>query len=425
MSKLRHLLIILLLGLLPFHAFLITWIKSRLPSLSLIAGWKEALVVLIIGVCVIEIWEKRKKVKVDRLDVAVLLYIGVSLIWAIVQRETITQWIFGFRVDVLPFVLFIALRHVVWDQTAILYKVMMGTGAAVIIFGLLQALILPREFLTYFGYGTAQGMLQPDSAITGCQYLEHTPKVCRAISTFGGPTRYGVYLLVLAGVVLPYIRNKRAIFSAMSVFIIASIILTYSRSVWIAAAAMVLIGSFFFATKRLRWVMAGMLTAGVVVLIVAGYMVKDLDQHQSLLRSILVRASSTGAHITYIQDGVKVLAENPMGIGLGKVGPASLRFEPFLTENWFLQIAIEMGVAGLLIFLWILFEMALGLYKKKTPVHWGVLLTLIGICITGLFTHSFEESAATLLLVTAAAMLIFAGGVDAAKSSSRSPLHLQ
>ncbi len=404
----RHILVLILVGLIPFHAFLITWLRDVWPAGGFLAAWKEGLMVLLLLIGGGELILKRHSIKLDRLDLALSIYIGVALIWGIVQKETVTQWLFGMRIDVLPFIVFGVLRHVTWSeqQKEQLYKVIYISSVIILSFGILQALVLPRDFLVNFGYGTAQDMLTAGEAITGCQYLEHTAKVCRAIATFGGPTRYGVYLLVIAGVVLPFLRTKKRHLTIVGGLIALNIFLTYSRSVWVAAAVMVIIGSFFFASKKMRRVLAGLIIIGVVAVGVTGILVKDLDQHQSLLRSIIVRASSSGEHMTYLKKGLDVLVAHPMGIGLGTVGPASLRFTPFLTENWFLQIAIEMGMVGIAAFMWMLIEMGMRLYKTMTVENRGLLLALIGICVTGLFTHSFEESAATVTLLTVGSALL-------------------
>ncbi|MFA6521866.1 MAG: hypothetical protein WCT53_05810, partial [Candidatus Gracilibacteria bacterium] len=74
--RVRWLLLALLIGLAPFHAFLITWAKSALPG-ELAVGlsvWREAAVISIGFIVVIEILVKKRLPKLDALDFAIIGY---------------------------------------------------------------------------------------------------------------------------------------------------------------------------------------------------------------------------------------------------------------------------------------------------------------------------------------------------------------
>ncbi|MBI2453683.1 hypothetical protein HYV58_00725 [Candidatus Peregrinibacteria bacterium] len=83
-----------------------------------------------------------------------------------------------------------------------------------------------------------------------------------------------------------------------------------------------------------------------------------------------------------------------------------MRFEKSLTENWYLQIAVEMGIAGLFLFLLMLATLSKRLLTADDETNGrGLFLALLGIGIAALFTHAFEETTAMIIFA------ILAGGV--------------
>ena len=66
---------------------------------------------------------------------------------------------------------------------------------------------------------------------------------------------------------------------------------------------------------------------------------------------------------------------------------------PHITENWFLQIAVETGVLGGLLFLALCLISLLGLRSSTKILPQSVFLMIIGISIAALFLHAWEDSA--------------------------------
>lgn len=425
-KKGRGILLLILVGLSPFHAFLITWLKSATGKSSIIEGfsaWREMVIVLI-GICiVIELIYKKKVPQVKAVDLFIMGYVLLAFLWLPFQtgaaRDNLskggfTQWALGFRFDVIPLLFYLMAKQVEWKRYDIV-KALIISGLIVMIFGILHATILPRDFLTHFGYSTSQGELQPDSPISGCQYLEHTDRVCRATSTFGGPTRYGSYLLLLLGMGLALFgafkghTTKRLLIAGFVLLALGNIFLTYSRSIWVATLGMIfLFGLLHLKEKKwIPWnkktaVVSGIITLLLVTAGVFSYQYLQRNQNgpaiPQFFKSLFVRTNSTLAHFSFMEAGIKKVQENPMGTGLGTAGPASARFEKFLTENWYLQIAVEMGVMGGLLFIAICFLLITHVSTQGSWYAKGILLSFVGVCIAGLFTHSFEETTTALLL---------------------------
>jgi hypothetical protein len=151
------------------------------------------------------------------------------------------------------------------------------------------------------------------------------------------------------------------------------------------------------------------------------------------------------------------IVRHPLGLGLGSAGPASNRTSdacvflsadgdaswaeghpelcvflgetqvlpldrvctcPFLTENWYLQIGVEMGIAGFLLFFLLIICILLQLARKKNVLlHYSTFFAFLGVSIAALFLHAWEDSAVayTLWILTAASLAqapgrVFSGG---------------
>jgi len=142
-------------------------------------------------------------------------------------------------------------------------------------------------------------------------------------------------------------------------------------------------------------------------------------------------------------EAAKVMVANPFGLGLGSAGPASNRVSdacvylpedgdaswaadrpdlcvflgekqvqpddrecscPFLPENWYLQIGVELGIMGFALFILIIFFVIRMLRQSKDySLGEGVLLGFVGISIAALFLHAWEDSAVAYTLWVLAA----------------------
>lgn len=431
LASLRAYLMIALAALAPFHAFFITWVRSAAGSenvadapfgrayvlaspqlglaVQILAAWREIIVVIICLTVALEFLRDKKFPKFDLLDALIIGYTLLALLFFPLHTglAEAKQWLYGFRFDVLPFVFFLFLRHAdaaLGARRGLLVRVALISSAVVLIFGIAQAVFLPHDFLMNFGYSNYLGGYRPDVAISACQQLEHTDLVCRAVSVFAGPTRYGTYLLLIAGLLLPYMIKKsshRLLTIGMFTLTFANVLLTFSRSIWIGAFVTLVVLFMWLVRRRMKITIA---LAGVAVFFLGGLFLSlnvedSAHRNISLFKSLFIRDISTNEHIAYLKEGLNLAAAHPLGMGLGTVGPASVHFTKLLTENWYLQIALEMGVLGLVLFCAILVVISKKLLKKKNWVSRGLFLSLLGISVAGLFTHSFEETTTVLLLM--------------------------
>jgi O-antigen ligase len=112
--------------------------------------------------------------------------------------------------------------------------------------------------------------------------------------------------------------------------------------------------------------------------------------------------NSNSDHLAAVKRSLASVAANPLGYGPGTAGPASLRDRlqtGFIGENYYLQLAIEVGVIGLVIFLGIIGIVGWQLWRAgaQNDVALALAASLAGISIINLFLHGWSDSTIALM----------------------------
>jgi O-antigen ligase len=240
----------------------------------------------------------------------------------------------------------------------------------------------------------------------------------RLQSTLSGPNQAGLWLLIpwtitLLGVFKNFKLKPILLFGLFDI----ALFLTFSRSAWVAAFVIFLIllwqhrNQYYPVIQKLlkKILWAAGITSVCVVLIAS-----------------VLRPDSTRDHIQKPMAAIAEIIRYPLGQGLGAAGPASNRVNdtcltfnagadvtwaqahpdlcifvnnkqvqpeaacscPNLPENWYLQMGIEFGLLGFV--LWILL---LWFILKERFKIWFISLPFLGVCIASMFLHSWESSA--------------------------------
>jgi len=222
--------------------------------------------------------------------------------------------------------------------------------------------------------------------------------------------------------------------------LLGALFLTFSRAAWIAAFVMAMVTLCRSVPRRLLKSAA----VGAVLIVVAIAVTASL-----LFPSVFFRLSSSRGHLTRPLQAIGHMVDHPFGEGLGAAGPASNRVSetcvflrpqddpswakttprlcvflgqtqvqpadhvcrcPFLPENWYLQIGVELGVLGFVLFVGLVIVMLvrLGDLRHMTEdrrhtmgsgmdVAYVLRLTsyvsFLGVSIAALFLHAWEDSA--------------------------------
>lgn len=432
----RERLIVALVVLLPLHALLVT-VGTRLIAgpghapLPALALWKELLVVAILALAAVEIWKiwrAGQRPACDLLDLLVVAFFALAVGSAAWHGTATPKLLLGLRYDVLAPLAFVVLRHAPWSDWARsrLLWALVWVGTAVAAIGL-AGLVLPASFFAALGYATDfHSLYLPDSPLAPFSQIGGTA-IRRAQSTLSGPNQLGLWLIVPIGALLASARRLgRARALALGALLAAALAATFSRTAWIGAVAGTLAVGALQVGPRLarRWLLpvAGLLAAAVLVGVLAA-------------PATIVRLSSSRGHFEQPLEAVHRLLATPWGEGLASAGPASSRFAdacvmlqpkddprwaaaqpelcvflgdqqvqptdrlcrcPFHPENWYLQIAVELGWPGLILWIGIL---ALALWKlwplarAREPLGTAAAVALLGTAVGALFLHAWEDTA--------------------------------
>ena len=395
-----------LVAIMPFHAFLSVWAGHLFGHQSLWQSWKEVLLLILTGFAAIGVFQEPARLK--RLHhpaiYASLGFVVVGLVVSLAAHVSLTAVAFGLKTDT-EFLLAMMLAWLASDRwlTDRLQKAVLATSGLVILFGLLQVYVLPADWLAHFGYGpaTIQPYLRVDPAV----------KAVRILSTLGGPNQFGSFLLLPLGLVgWRFLRRPRWWQIA---YLIAGLVVlwhTYARSaaLGIAVVAVILLA----ARLPKAWRLPSLI--GIVALVVAGLFLvpSALNRYPHLQYYIFHEtahnsgaAASTDEHEAASRAGLRIAEHHLGGMGLGSAGPATFHTgHPLIPEDDYLQLAIETGIIGLLLFMAIQISLGWRLTSNAVPQPLGMPLvaTLVGIGVINFFLHGWADSSTALVFWTTA-----------------------
>ncbi len=437
-TSFRERLSLVLLALLPFHALFVTAFHQFLGSSAPVFLWKEIVLVIILFVSICEIFVEKKYRSVDVLDILLVGIFFFGVAQSITLDVPLKQLLFGLKYDFLAPLSFVILRRVEWSDVfqSVVQKILLIDAVLLCVYGI-ATLFLPDAFFTFLGYSDLHSLYIPGAQLAPFQYLEASD-IRRIQSVMSGPNQFGIWLLIPLSIVVSQWKNSKARSNwlacpelaervAIGFLFFIVIFLTFSRSAWIAGS-FIIIASFFpqllqHWKNRLYSLLFGIISIGIVV--------SFLWIHFS--GSVFLRMQSSLDHFRKPMNAISLIIHHPFGLGLGSAGPASNAVSdacvflpqdadaswakvhpnlcvftgdtqvqpidrachcPVLTENWYLQWGVEMGVLGVIASLLLPFFF-FWKYWKHQEKRW-ILLAFLGVSIAGIFLHSFEDSAVAL-----------------------------
>lgn len=404
---------LVLIVLLPFHAFISTWGGTAIGPLSVWKSWKEVLLATLVLIVTIQAFLDPKMFKhfwgswITKLIVAY----GV---W-----HVIITLLVGNQADALAFGLAINLRIVsmfliggvvayyLKPSLEALTKLILLPASVVFGFGLLQIFLLPYDFLAYFGY-KAGVTIAPFNTID--QQIDQL----RIMSTLRGPNPLGAYLVLpgvlLFGLIISVTERfkkglskklfKNAIgLTALFVGLLIVLYGSHSRSAWLGFV--VSAGVYLIVILSTRWRLI-LLSAGLVGLVIGSFGIYQL-RDTSFVQNVILHdnpeigpeQTSNSDHTLAIKDALGDIKQRPLtGCAPGCAGPASF-YDPDgakLSENYYLQIAQEVGVVGLGLFLAINILVGIQLFiRRQDALALALFASLIGISVANLLLHVWAD----------------------------------
>ncbi len=399
-----------LLAYMPMHIFLSTWLGTSFNILPWAKVAKDIVLVfgfiLVLAASVRQTWF-RPLLK-NKLLWLILAYTSLTVLLALLKPTDQDAEILGviYNTRFLLFFLYgVLLSHLFEPKQLIQKSVMVVVAAATVVlfFGIIQYTVLPNDALTHVGYSRANGVLP-------AFFIDEKPDLERAMSTLRDPNSFGSYVIITGMIGLALLlktkkQNLKYTGAGLLTLSLLCLWFTFSRSAWIGfvlAAAVALVLSMDrhkLTPKVVRYM--GMLVAAVII--IAGAMFFAL-RNTYFVQNVIFHADESTVledpnqlRTRFWRESLEAVGNNPLGYGPGTAGLASIRNETqgtTLNENYYLQIAYEVGIVGLVLLLSIImFVGAKLLLRKDDWLTLGLFASFIGLAFTNFLVHIWSNEA--------------------------------
>ena len=261
------------------------------------------------------------------------------------------------------------------------------------------------------------------------KYLEKS--FARSPGFFNSPQTFGNYILLVLPVVFGLSfhsnnRREKRWLQLSGLIVLTAIIFSYTRGVWLGLIG----GLIFMAILRSKKFLLSVLTA-----IVVGCLLLTFIPSSKLTRRVVGTLTSerpVGDRIYFWEGSLKIIRDYPI-TGLGWEGfglvypeykPAEGRQLVSNAHNNFIDMAVDSGLLGLGIFIWLLvtiYKVGFQIFKKLEEgyfkgIAWGFLGSLTAFLIAGLSQYNFGDSEVVMLFYFLLGMVMVIPRIKEAKS---------
>lgn len=429
LHKTAFLLIALVVFFMPFSAFILTWIKYAFKlsdsTFFIISLWKEYILGLLFLIIGIDLFRSRKNdFKLLKIDKIVLSFFLVVFLYFLFFNLPLYQKILGVRYDTEFLLFYVAARLLFFNlkEFKIITYIFLASASTALIFGLLQISFLPPGFMLNFGYSkNMEEYVKTGALSTYAEVDPSLPNVYRIQSSFPGALQFSSYLIILFSFYFIFIflfrKYKKYIFILITLLSCFALYSAHTRSAWIAVAVLFL-SSLFFLIKNKKILITTILSllifsSASIFIFLNNHDVQTIILHGEFREGELF--GSTQAHFDSLIDSADLFIKNPLGNGIGYSGPASkINQKPVFTENGYLQVGLELGFLGLILFMLVVTGFLASLreiyinnkenFQKYLSI--GLFLALLGVSVNNIFLHTFTDTATSYTLFIFIGMLI-------------------
>ena len=385
-----------LIALLP-HELILRWLRNLtdIPGIIVtgVSLWKEVVLTALI-LAVLLLWiRKELQTRAFKLDwlwgslIAAVLIAVLSVLFS----SDLVRALAALREYLEPMFVFgiVLVLRPSRESLAKLLQAWLIVGIMMAALGLWQGLSWQKLDYVRWGFGKPSGQIGiPATYVLGDRYI-------RPPSTVSGPNELAMHMALLilftSGSFFEKQMSRRWLFMVGVAIFVSCLVMTLSRSTLlglIVGGALLL----FLYRKKYYDLVKNSPTVWIAVVIL-GIVAAALLAMKS---GMFIRIKDTVLnlqeeyHIREIADAIQYLIRHPEGVGMGLVGPRQGFFFPpptkFSVEGSLFQIAMEMGVWGLLIWLIFWFVGLQRLLHIRNNVRDGLLMTIETTAFTGWVT---------------------------------------
>jgi len=283
-------------------------------------------------------------------------------------------------------------------------------ASLVALFGVAQY-FLPHDLLTHAGYTLERG-------VKPLFFIDDKPDLPRVMSTLKDPNSLGAYLIlpiILSG--LAFTKNKfnkelfvrpfrRSVLAAMLITQLGALFLTFSRGALLAFFLSVFVAFILVSRQRIGRLIKKF-SIPLLIVVVAGSFVAFSARDSYIFQNVVLHADESTVladpnelRVQLAQEALDDVLEDPIGHGPGSAGLVSISNPQggVLTENYYLQIAYEVGWLGLLLFVVILsiIMYQLSVIGRKNPAAIVLFSAGVGYIFYSFLIHLWSNEAVAL-----------------------------
>lgn len=407
-----------ILILVPFHGLISVLIESHLHNELIAKTWKEFLLLFATTATVLDMSRQRdqaKKFLARRLHQLIIVYAVYHVVlFAILQPPALAALV-AMLVNVRFLVLFMVARWFIQrlskpDYASMFARVTMLSLGVLIATAFIKDYGISLRFWESLGYGSetlpVRYTLDDNQEITRASGFTRGPNVlAMLVALFSS----GIYARILvqartASSFRSFMWRRASVSNVVILGVaITVLLLSYSRS-GLLAFIIQAVGLTVLALSvywRRRFLGASLLVGTLIAIGLFSQIGSS-----SLVRTLILHddpetggVSSTTVRFEANQVALESVIDNPIGEGPGTAGPASFYSDTIrIAENYYLQIAQEVGLFGLLLFLTICVLVFQRLYRQKDEFWPRILLvSFVGISVAGMFMHVWADDEVALV----------------------------
>jgi hypothetical protein len=365
--------LIVLIVLLPFQGFLLARLWAWGVPTSLVrhlAAWKEALSLGVVAAGIRAYLASGRRA--DLLDRLALGFVAIAALYLLAQATIVPSApsapgvrLLGFRQDAGFVLLLLGARHAplpagFLDRAGRAALLVAGVVGGVCVFEALGSRAWNQFVVHTIRYPHYEvGVLHttpPNLSDIRVYGMVGGTQIVRAGSVFLNPLTCGFYLVFGFALGL-----ERAVRGQAQPWVIpallaagAGMLLTQTRSAILAALIVALLAFQPAAGRRRQWrAQLAIALAGLAILAVPAALSTGVVRR---IEGAPNNSDHSGAaHVSAFWQGVRTLEAHPLGLGLGTSAGIGQRFQDraaqvVVPENDYLQVGIELGVGGLVVF---------------------------------------------------------------------------
>lgn len=394
----------------PLHILLSTWFGTSFGLLPAAKIAKDVLMVWGLGMAACAYLSKQgiRELFRDKLMWLIAAYTALTLLLAVIKPTDQDAEILGivFNLRFLAFFVYGALLTQLMDVRELRRKSLIAvlmSAFVVLTFGVVQYLFLPTNALTHLGYSRANGVLP-------AFFIDDKPDLERIMSTQRDPNSLGSYVLIIVGLAgALWLRSKRGRKLAYGFLMLSALCLwfSFSRSAWIGGVLVIMTLAMFIPHKpKISHKQVKLLVITTILALIMLVLGIVASWNTYLVQNVILHADQSTTledpnqlRIRFVRESIAKIQHNPLGSGPGTAGLASIRNNvqgTQLNEDYYLQVATEVGLVGLALFMAILVLVGWRLLIQAKSGDWlavGLFVSLVGLMFTNILVHIWATEA--------------------------------